>query len=108
MTTSNVSKITPNKTTSTKGNGSPSSDTPDQPEQPTASTASTTPSATTPTPTASDKKPVTVMIPEVLHKRAKITAELSGVSLSDLVEEQLRAVVRVRLPGLLAGLDTEG
>ena len=57
---------------------------------------------------APDKKPVTVMVTEALHRKAKITAELSGKSLSDLVEAQLKIVVKEKLPGLLAGLDTEG
>lgn len=52
----------------------------------------------------SDKKPVTVMIPEALHMRAKVMAELSGVSLSELVEEMIDKTVKARLPKLLAGL----
>jgi len=39
------------------------------------------------------------------HRKAKITAELSGVSLSDLVERQLKILVKEKLPALLAGLN---
>ena len=64
--------------------------------------------ATSPTPSASpDKKPVTVMVTESLHRKAKITAELSGISLSDLIEAQLRVIVKDRLPGLLLQLGDE-
>lgn len=52
----------------------------------------------------SDKKTVTVMIPEGLHTRAKVMAELSGVSLSELVEEMIDKTVKARLPKLIAGL----
>ena len=104
MNTTTVSKLNPNKSTA-KTNGSPTTEATDHPAEAAASTGAAAPSVVT-TP-ASDKKPVTVMLSESLHKRAKITAELSGVSLSDLVEAQLKVVVKERLPGLLAKLDTE-
>lgn len=50
------------------------------------------------------KKMVTVMLTAEMHKRAKVLAELSGTSLSNLVEELVERVVKSRLPGLLAGL----
>jgi hypothetical protein len=85
----------PNKT-----NGS--TDHPDQtPAQ--TNTAAPIPTVTT----VSDKKPVTVMLPDTLHRKVKITAELSGLSLSDLVEAQLKIVVKERLPGRLAALNAD-
>lgn len=90
---------TPNKPTNTKAKSNGE----DHSQEPVVSTT-----ITTPTTAAPEKKPVTVMIPEVLHRKAKITAELSGTSLSDLVEAQLKAVVKEKLPGLLAGLEAEG
>jgi hypothetical protein len=103
MNQTNVSKLTPTKAPA-KSNGSPTTDATD-PQAEVAAAAPTVTTTVTTTP-ASDKKPVTVMLSEHLHKRVKITAELSGVSLSDLVEEQLKIVVKERLPGLLAKLDT--
>jgi hypothetical protein len=103
MNTTTASKIPSQKTT--PKNGSPTTDATDHPEQTAASTTSATPSV--PTTPAADKKPVTVMLTESLHRKVKITAELSGISLSDLVEEQLKTVVKERLPGLLAKLDTD-
>jgi hypothetical protein len=100
MNTTNVSKITPNKPTPKNGTGSP-----DHPESTAASATPAAPSATTAP--APDKKPITVMVTESLHRKAKITAELSGVSLSDLIEAQLRVVVKERLPGLLSQLGDE-
>lgn len=90
---------TPNKpaTTKTKSNGE------DHSQEPVASTSTT--SSTTAAP---EKKPVTVMLSEQLHRKAKITAELSGTSLSDLIETEMKALVKNKLPGLLAGLDAEG
>lgn len=55
----------------------------------------------------SDKKPITVMLSDDLHKKAKIMAELSDRSLSDLVEEMVSRTVKSRLPGLLAALTAE-
>lgn len=101
MNTTTVSKNAPK--TPAKSNGSPSPTEDHAGEQP---AATTTAAPSVPTTTATDKKPVTVMLTERLHKRVKTTAELSGVSLSDLVEEQLPAVVKARLPGLLTKLDT--
>lgn len=94
MTTTTPTKSTTNKT---KSNGEEHS------HEPAAST-NPTPSPTT----APDKKPVTVMIPEALHRKVKVLAELSGTSLSDLVETEMKALVKTKLPGLLAGLDAEG
>lgn len=93
---------TPNKSTTNKAKSNGT--TPEETSEQSAAASSPTPS---PTP-APEKKPVTVMIPESLHKRAKITAELSGMSLSDLVESQLKILVKEKLPALLAGLDAEG
>lgn len=87
-------------TTKPKTNGTTSEETSDQ----SAAAPSPTPSTTT----AADKKPITVLVSEQTHRKAKITAELSGVSLSDLVEAQLKILVKDKLPGLLAGLDAEG
>lgn len=50
------------------------------------------------------KKMISVMLTPELHKRAKVLAELSGTSLSDLVEEVVARTVKSRLPGLLVGL----
>lgn len=103
MPQTNFSKTTPKSTTSPK-NGSPSED--HTGEQPSASTTTAGPSTPT-APTATDKKPITVLVSESLHRKVKVLAELSGTSLSELVEEQLRVVVKERLPGLLAKLDTD-
>ncbi len=51
-----------------------------------------------------DKKPITVMVPESLARKAKIMAELEGKSLSELVEENLATLVKRRLPKLLDGI----
>jgi hypothetical protein len=102
MNTTTASKIPSQKTT--PKNGSPTTEATDHPEQPTTAAPST---PTPPAAPAIEKKPVTVMLTETLHRKVKITAELSGISLSDLVEEQLKTVVKERLPGLLAKLDTE-
>jgi len=51
-----------------------------------------------------DKKPITVMVPESLARKAKVMAELEGRSLSELVEENLEALVKRRLPKLLASI----
>jgi predicted HicB family RNase H-like nuclease len=56
--------------------------------------------------TDDSKKPVTVMLSPALHRRVKVMAELSGSSLSDLVESQIESLVKERLPGLLASLET--
>jgi predicted HicB family RNase H-like nuclease len=90
---------TPTKlaTTKTKSNGEEHS------QEPVASTSPTPPPTTAP-----DKKPITVLVSEQTHRKVKITAELSGVSLSDLVEAQLKILVKEKLPALLAGLDAEG
>jgi hypothetical protein len=95
MNTTTQHKTAPK--TPSKPNGTSTTEHPEQP------TAHTTPVATAP---ASDKKPVTVMIPEGLHRKVKVLAELSGTSLSDLVEGQLKTLVKERLPGLLASLDS--
>lgn len=55
----------------------------------------------------SDKKCVTVMVPENLHRKVKVLAELSGTSLSDLVEEMIDKTVKARLPRLLGVLMPE-
>jgi hypothetical protein len=94
-TTTTPSKST---TTKTKSNGE------DHSQEPVVST-SPTPSTTTPAP---EKKPVTVMIPEALHRKVKLLAELSGTSLSDLIETEMKALVKSKLPALLAGLGAEG
>lgn len=93
---------TPNKSTptKTKSNGT----TPEETSEQSAAAPTPTPSATT----APEKKPITVLVSDQTHRKAKITAELSGVSLSDLVEGQLKILVKERLPALLAGLDAEG
>lgn len=85
-------------TTKPKSNGTTSEETSEQ------SAAAPSPTATS----APEKKPVTVMIPEALHRKVKVLAELSGTSLSDLVETEMKALVKSKLPGLLAGLDAEG
>lgn len=90
---------TPNKPTNTKAKSNGE----DHSQEPVVSTSTTSP--TTPAP---EKKPVTVMIPEALHRKVKVLAELSGTSLSDLVETEMKALVKNKLPGLLAGLETEG
>jgi hypothetical protein len=94
-TTTTTNKPT---TTKAKSNGEEQSQDP---------AASTTP-AIPPTSAAPDKKPVTVMIPEALHRKVKVLAELSGSSLSDLIETEMKALVKSKLPGLLAGLEAEG
>lgn len=98
-----ITTTTPNKSTitKTKTNGTNPGETSEQ------SGATTSPGAAT-TPTAPEKKPLTVLLSEQTHRKAKITAELSGVSLSDLVEAQLKILVKEKLPALLAGLDAEG
>ncbi|GMV15483.1 MAG: hypothetical protein AMXMBFR56_37070 [Polyangiaceae bacterium] len=96
-TTTTTPKAT---STKTKSNGT-------NPEE-TAEQSAAAPSTTSTTTTAPDKKPVTVMIPEALHRKVKVLAELSGTSLSDLVEAEMRALVKSKLPALLAGLDAEG
>lgn len=106
MTNTTPSKATSTKTTS-KANGSSTGEHPDQPPVPEGTSTPSASSATPASAPAPDKKPVTVMIPEALHRKVKITAELSGQSLSDIVEEQLKIIVRERLPGLLAGLEAE-
>jgi predicted HicB family RNase H-like nuclease len=50
------------------------------------------------------KKPITIMLSEDLHKKAKILAELSDTSLSELVEDLCERTVKSRLPALLASL----
>lgn len=94
-TTTNKSTIT-----KTKSNGT-------NPEE-TSEQSAAAPSPTSTTTTAPEKKPLTVLVSEQTHRKAKITAELSGVSLSDLVEAQLKILVKEKLPALLAGLDAEG
>jgi len=91
-TTTNKSTITKTKTNGTN------------PEQSAASTSPTS----TPAAPAPEKKPLTVMVSESTFRKSKILSQLSGTSLSDLVESQLKAIVKERLPGLLAGLDSEG
>lgn len=81
--------------TKTKSNGEETSE---------RSAASTNPGAAT-TPTAPEKKPITVTVSDSLFRKSKILSQLSGKSLSELVEEQLKVVVKERLPALLAGLD---
>lgn len=94
-----MTNATASKSTSTKTSNKPNGSTQEPTTEPvTASTA-----APSPAPTEA-RKPITVMVGEVLHRKVKITAELSGISLSDLVEEQLRTIVKERLPGLLASL----
>lgn len=93
-TTTNT-KPTPTKT---KSNGTNPEETTEQSAAPTNPTPSPTP--------APEKKPITVLVSDQTHRKAKITAELSGVSLSDLVEGQLKILVKEKLPALLAGLDT--
>jgi len=93
-TTTNKSTIT----SKTKSNGTNTEETSEQ----SAASTSPTPSPTT----APEKKPITVLVSDQTHRKAKITAELSGVSLSDLVEGQLKILVKEKLPALLAGLDT--
>ena len=44
------------------------------------------------------------MLSEDLHKKAKILAELSDTSLSELVEDLCERTVKSRLPALLASL----
>jgi len=45
------------------------------------------------------------MLSSHLWRQAKAVADLSGTNLSSLLETEIRALVRARLPGLLAGLD---
>lgn len=94
---------TPSKPTNTKAKSNGTN--PEETSEQSAAAPSPTPTTTTAAP---EKKPVTVMLSEQLHRKAKITAELSGTSLSDLIETEMKALVKNKLPGLLAGLDAEG
>jgi len=95
MTTTTTNKST--ITSKPKNNGTNPEETSEQ------SVASTNP---TPSPTtAPEKKPITVTVSDSLFRKSKILSQLSGKSLSELVEEQLKFVVKERLPALLAGLD---
>lgn len=96
----NTTATSKSATPKTKSNGTSPEETSEQAVTSTSPTPSTT--------TAPEKKPVTVMIPEALHRKVKVLAELSGTSLSDLVETEMKALVKTKLPGLLAGLDAEG
>lgn len=53
------------------------------------------------------KKMVSVMLTDSLHRKVKVMAELEGKSLSSTIEEILEALVKRRLPKLIAGMDAE-
>jgi len=48
-----------------------------------------------------NSKPLTVMLPPNLHKRAKVMAYLRGMSLSAIVRDFLKAEVEAELTALL-------
>lgn len=103
MTNTNVSKITPNKSASSKPNDNGS--TPEHPDQ--ADVVSTSPEAANPAPPASATKMVSISLPPSVHTKLKLLSSLTDRSASQIATEAVTKVLQAELRAALAKVDLD-